>query len=303
MVRIEVPEALRRNFGNEQVVPKELEQLVRYALNTQIRAQEVERLRPMEARVRELQARLEESAEREARLDVSANAQTEFRKTPEFQGFQDMYQFLLNAEENGDREAGTARKYWDQTVQPAYEQFVDARFAERTEQMRIEIAERAQEAWKGEAWQRAQQIPQPFREIPEFATWWVQEYTLFTEAVRQGYYEHLGNDSEKYHAAFSQRFVSRLRSEPASAAIIQRAQLSKQQRETQDAAAAAAAAATTTAEQNAAASNKLEAEAAVRRARENPFGNVAPGQVVRNADGAAPKINAKAFDRLMKARR
>lgn len=311
-VRIEIPEALQRNFGREQVVPKEQEEFFRFNLNNHIRSAEHEKLKRDAQRAKELETQLQEERQKALRLEVGSGAQARFLETPEGKEIAQEFQRLKTAEEDGALEEGTASRYWKRAAQPAYERFVSSQYEERSQEYQAQQNEQIGNQWAAEVRQQANELPASVTALPQFSE--VVETALedFDElVVRPGRFpsiENAGTQEEAWDASKQEfrRFLGfRLLQDPrTSPAMKQLIQSHQAKQAAPPKAPAAPAKATPTEPQNdrqAEQRRRKEAEEQARKAAENPMGNVASNQQ-RGGPEERPTMNARQFDRLMSRR-
>lgn len=100
-VRIEIPEALQRNFGREQIVPKEQEEFIRWNINNAKARQELEALKAEAESFRrqseEARREAEELRREKIRQDASTSVKEKWQQTPEYKAAAERYSAIAEA--------------------------------------------------------------------------------------------------------------------------------------------------------------------------------------------------------------
>lgn len=300
-VRIEIPEALQRNFGREQIVPKDQEQFFRFNLNNHVKNAEFEQVKRQAKEAETLRQQLDQERSERLRVQSGNEADGKFRQTPEYRRFTETFQGLKQAEADGSVAEGTASQYWKDAVQPAYKAFADGEYQAQTEAVRAQDYDQAGQAWASEAWSRASLLPVQLTGHPQFQRIFEETVSTLNYGLENGHHPEV-TDSETAHGAFRRMLASRLMALPEVSQAVQGVEKARQQAVEKARADAAAKAATAKATREAEDQRRKEAEQAALNAATNPMGNVSPGQVIRGARGGQAPINAKNFDRLMSRR-
>jgi hypothetical protein len=198
------------------------ERAVRAALNSYVRRAEVAQ---RDSIIAELQRKQVERDARDA-------AQQKWMDDPKYQAAVQRYTEIK--ESFGDE---AASDYW-RGIQGSLEQLTRQEYDERWDKVQQETAQRAGEAWKGEAWLNANQLPESIRTLPRFGGWFETAVQSFNAEIEMGHYPQL-QTADDLHKEFVRFFSSRLTKEPDVVAVYR----SLNDRENQQRTAAAAKAA------------------------------------------------------------
>lgn len=302
-VRIEIPEALHRNFGKEKVVPKEDEAFVRWSINNHTRFTEVEQVRSAaRTREQELLTELEKERQERLRLEAIPAANEKFRQSPTYAEIQAKIDSMQRAEDDGFLAAGTTAEYKALVLTPAQQKFETDEVASRVAAREQEQREADGQRWITDSRQRiwsSPEIPPEVTQLPEFEAWWQDEVKLFNHRLNDGYRPDI-KTHEAAHNEFLRLFKARLMLEPTAVPLIRQfwGTQRKAEREAQERADAEARAAQARADTEA---QRRTAEQAAAAAATNPLGTV-PSTLVARSSGDAPRMSAKQFDRAMTRR-
>ena len=298
-VRIEIPEALQRNFGREQIVPKEQEEFFRFTLKNHVRNAEVETAK---RELKETRAQLETERAQRVRLEAVPAANEKFRQSPEGQGFAEEVRQMRQAEEDGYLPKGTTERYEKAVVDPARLKFQDAEATTRIAAERQQQSAQDGKAWMAESWPRTlgELSPEVVQNVPNLQQLWAREVRAFNVLLQDPEFLPEVTTNEAAHLAFGERFRTTLMADPKVKALYQAHRV--EQEKARIAAEANATAERARLEREAEGKRRTDAEAAARNLATNPLGNVASEQVLRSSGSDPKPLNARAFDREMSRR-
>ena len=159
----------------------------------------------------ELEQRLREEQEKNARFESYQVAEEQWKSSPEYQKAVDTYHQIK--ESVGDEGAS---EYWA-GVESKFHGLAEAENQKRLKGFEVERAKRSAEEWREQAWINAGRMPQEVRELADFGRWFTEAVDMFNAKMVMGHYQNLSSEAEM-HAKFTEMFQAQVLSmEPVKA--------------------------------------------------------------------------------------
>lgn len=201
-----------REMGEEALTASNAKQerVIRALLNSYTRRRDVaaveEKLAKIEAKNVELQQKV-------VRRESTDTALEKFENTPEYEQAKTTFLQMKELEQNEELPKGAASEYWE-GFKARLTPLAQAEYDQRMSAVQEQKGREAQEAWQGEAWENASQMPAGIPNIPNFRTLFDQAVQSFDAELELGHYPEI-KTSDDMHKEFTKFFGSMIVRDPA----------------------------------------------------------------------------------------
>lgn len=163
--------------------------------------------------VANLEGELAKAEETIARMESATAAQSKWQGTPEYQ--KAVEEFHNIKESVGD---DAASRYWKGQM-ATLEEMESAEYKTRMASAMVARNKRSGDAWKAQAFQNTQVLPQHIRELPQFKGYFTSALESFDAELKLGHHPDVKN-TEQMHTAFRTFFGQRLARQPDVIALM-----------------------------------------------------------------------------------